>query len=129
MGIRSLTHVFDDGKPILCLYRQFDGYPNGHGAEVAAILSSAPFVNGIRDEKPCFNGMGCFAAQLVAALKTKPGGFYLFPMQSKDCGEKYVYEVHGGFEKPVTVKCTDTVTTLYNGDIAGFVEFCKKGSE
>ena len=34
MGTRSLTYVYDDysvNTPIMCMYRQHDGYPTGHG--------------------------------------------------------------------------------------------------
>ena len=38
MGTRSLTYVYDDysvNTPIMCMYRQYDGYPTGHGAELS----------------------------------------------------------------------------------------------
>ena len=31
MGTRSLTYVYENEAPIICMYRQFDGYPSGHG--------------------------------------------------------------------------------------------------
>lgn len=31
MGTRSLTVMKDTGNEIAVLYRQFDGYPEGHG--------------------------------------------------------------------------------------------------
>jgi hypothetical protein len=27
MGTRSLTYVYDDKTPVVCMYRQFDGIP------------------------------------------------------------------------------------------------------
>ena len=40
MGTRSLTYVYDDNNdPIICMYRQFDGYPTGHGSELADFLT------------------------------------------------------------------------------------------
>ena len=40
MGTRSLTFVYNDNKkPIINLYRQYDGYPSGHGAELAEFLA------------------------------------------------------------------------------------------
>jgi hypothetical protein len=61
MGTRSLTFVYnEDGKKILNMYRQFDGYPSGHGAELATFLNSATMVNGYAGkDAPQFNGMGC----------------------------------------------------------------------
>ena len=40
MGTRSLTFVYEGEKPIVNMYRQFDGYPSGHGAELAEFLNS-----------------------------------------------------------------------------------------
>ena len=47
MGTRSLTYVFDGDQPILCLYRQYDGYVAGHGREVAEFLRGNQVVNGL----------------------------------------------------------------------------------
>ena len=46
MGTRSLTFVYEENKPIINMYRQFDGYPEGHGAELAEFLLSGEMVNG-----------------------------------------------------------------------------------
>jgi hypothetical protein len=35
MGTRSLTFVYDGDEPMINMYRQFDGYPSGHGSELA----------------------------------------------------------------------------------------------
>jgi hypothetical protein len=49
MGTRCLTKVYDEDTEILCLYRQFDGYPKGgHGDELTAFLSGMKITNGIR---------------------------------------------------------------------------------
>ena len=104
MGTRSLTFVYDSyrmniGKlvhePIINFYRQYDGYPTGHGAELAEFLSGGHIVNGIplgKDAK-FFNGMGDLAAQLVAHFKQEAGGFYLYPVTTKDCGQDYEYRL------------------------------------
>lgn len=94
MGTRCLTRVFEDGKEILCMYRQFDGYPDGHGDELAKFLAPITVVNGIGGtNKNIANGMGCLAAQLVASFKTEPGGFYIMAPGTKDVGEQYTYHV------------------------------------
>lgn len=106
MGTRSLTHVIqtymDGGKekknPIMTMYRQYDGYPNGMGLELAKFLNSGEMVNGIGvGQTNVFNGAGCLAAQLVAHFKQGPGGFYLYKPMIKNCGEEYVYEVYTGW--------------------------------
>ena len=38
MGTRSLTFVYDEQEAIINMYRQYDGYPTGHGAELAEFL-------------------------------------------------------------------------------------------
>ena len=79
MGTRSNTVVINGGVKLLNLYRQFDGYPSGHGAELAAFLAPITMVNGLgpNSDAVLANGMGCLAAQLVAHFKTAPGGFYI----------------------------------------------------
>jgi hypothetical protein len=99
MGTRSLTHVHDDdGKTLVTIYRQFDGYPEGLGQEYADLFSGFMIVNGISggEGDKAANGMGCLAAQLVAHMKKKIGNVYLYPPDSKDCGEEYVYHIRQG---------------------------------
>ena len=99
MGTRSLTRVFDrDGAEIMCMYRQHDGYPEGHGHELSDLLASKQIVNGIRsdaDITKIANGIGCLAAQIVAHFKSDSavGGIYLYPPGTNDCGEEYEYHV------------------------------------
>ena len=78
MGTRSTTRVVCGNVTLVVLYRQFDGYISGHGAELAAFLSTQRLTNGIPlREKPgegkvWSNGPGCLAAQLVAHFKKGP---------------------------------------------------------
>jgi len=73
MGTRSLTRVFDsNGSELLCMYRQYDGYLSGHGAELAKFLTGGEVVDGLSYRKTSsklFNGAECLAAQLVAWFK------------------------------------------------------------
>ena len=98
MGTRSLTALQDnDGQEIAVLYRQLDGYPEGHGAELAKYLKPFHVVNGfgLGDKKgKAANGMSCLAAQLIAKFKRDIGGFYLHPAGTRDCGEEYIYTVY-----------------------------------
>ena len=100
MGTRSLTFVYDSYKakngklvhrPIINLYRQYDGYPSGHGAEIAEFLAPFKVGNGLGagDNTNFANGMGCLAAQLVAKFKDGAGQFYLYPTDAVDCGQDY----------------------------------------
>ena len=104
MGTRSLTRVFEKwedtkGKkqrqPIVCMYRQYDGYPSGHGQDLAQFLEPFTIVNGIGldDKRKIANGMGCLAAQLIAHFKDCPGNIYLYATDAKDCWQEYEYEI------------------------------------
>ena len=106
MGTRSLTYVYENykdeqgnkvEKPIICLYRQYDGYPTGHGAELADYLNGMYVVNGLGvqdQDKKIANGMGCLAAQLVANFKTEAGQFYLHvPELNRDDWQEYEYHI------------------------------------
>lgn len=97
MGTRSLTIMQDEhGKEIVVLYRQFDGYPEGHGADLKEFLSDMAIVNGISSRTPekAANGMGCLAAQIVVHFKAGIGNFYLHPAGTRDAGEEYIYTVY-----------------------------------
>ena len=121
MGTRSLTFVYEENKAILNMYRQFDGYPSGHGQELAEFLLSGEMVNGIPVgvDKLFFNGMGCFAAQLIVNFKKSAGGFYIYPIESNNCWQEYEYHI---YEDTVVVKNPDEV--IFNGTWKEFYDFC-----
>jgi hypothetical protein len=141
MGTRALTFVFsEEGEKIINLYSQYDGYPSGHGAELAEFLNSGRVVNGINGigKERQFNGMGCLAAQLVANFKNGAGGFYLYPVTSKDCGQDYeyhIYNIDGEFKIEVYYcGCNmfgmsgdpKDVEVVFSGTLEEFIEFCKE---
>jgi len=90
MGTRSLTVVQENGKDICVLYRQYDGYPEGHGMELCKFLEGMTITNGIGGSNTA-NGMGCLAAQIVANFKQDIGQFYLYPSGTRNVGEEYIY--------------------------------------
>lgn len=98
MGTRSITRVQENGKTLLAVYRQYDGYLSGHGNDLAEFLADRTVVNGIRigTERQVFNGPGCLAAQLVAFLKkdeyNKAGSIYIVPADSDS--EEYDYNIN-----------------------------------
>lgn len=103
MGTRSLTIMQDsweNHKEIAILYRQFDGYPEGHGKELAEFLNGIVIVNGIGCDLPhkIANGGTCLAAQIVTHFKDEPGNFYLLPAHTRNCGEEYIYIVTPDYE-------------------------------
>lgn len=94
MGTRSLTYVYDGYlNPILAMYRQMDGYPEGHGKELFDFLIDIEIVNGFSSgqKEPFANGLGCLAAQLVAHFKKGPGDIYLQPPSEEDFDNDYTY--------------------------------------
>ena len=113
MGTRSLTYieesyetaiadeennneVHETKQNILCMYRQYDGYLSGHGAELAEFLQDFNVVNGYNSGTPerSANGMGCLAAQLIAHFKDGIGNIYIHEPNDSDCGEEYTYTIY-----------------------------------
>ncbi len=83
MGTRSMTYVCGEDRILCAIYRQFDGYPDGHGQDLFNLLKERKIANGIpagTDLKTwsMSNGMGCLAARLVGDLKHgQIGNIYL----------------------------------------------------
>ncbi len=107
MGTRCLT-VFkeEDGTEIAVLYRQHDGYPDGHGKDLADFLDGKVIVNGISGDNTkdtAFNGMPCLAASVVAHFKDDIGSFYLYPAGTRDMGEDYIYTITQSDGQPFIV--------------------------
>jgi hypothetical protein len=120
MGTRSLTFVYDGNSAIINMYRQFDGYPTGHGQELADFLDGFEIVNGYGKVKPKIaNGMGCLAAQMIAHFKQSVGGFYIHPVTDTDCWQDYEYHV---YENKVVVKNPSEV--IFEGTWSKFNSFC-----
>ena len=140
MGTRSLTYVYDEqGERIINLYRQYDGYPTGHGQELAKFLNSGRMVNGLDGlgKERQFNGAGCLAAQLVAHFKKESGGFYLYPTETEDCGQDFEYHImyDDGTLKIKVYNCgvnffgltqDDTYEPIFEGSLTEFTEFCRE---
>ena len=143
MGTRSLTFVYSESKsgekatPIMNMYRQYDGYPSGHGAELAEFLSGGRLVNGLSGmgKERQFNGMGCLAAQMVANFKDGAGSFYLYPVTTTDCGQDYEYHVRNidGEFKITVFNCgvnffgltqSEQHDKIFEGNLSQFAEFC-----
>lgn len=120
MGTRSLTFVYDGDVPVINIYRQYDGYPSGHGHELAQFLDSKTLVNGFGKQNSFeANGMGCLAAQLIVQLKHGVGGIYIYPVTSTDCFQDYEYHV---YEDRVVVK--DPTAVIFEGTWEEFGQFC-----
>ena len=134
MGTRSLTYVYDsDEQPIMCMYRQFDGYPTGHGSELAHFLLPFKIVNGHKvDAKmgKVANGMGCLAAQLVANFKTDVGNIYLYSPKLKiDAMQEYEYHITENSVKIVLPGWEEPNEVIFEGSYEEFFDFCQEKVE
>lgn len=105
MGTRSTTRFCQEGKGnktgkcIGAIYRQYDGYPEGHGNDLAACLKGRVIVNGFQGQttKEAFNGMTCLGAYVIGKLKgDQIGNIYLTDEKDR---QEYNYIVYPG--KPV----------------------------
>ena len=96
MSTRALTVVYNNyDEPLVVIYCYSDGYPEGHGADLARILKDRAIVNGIEipGQKNASNGMGCLAATIVAKLKKGIGEIYLRSDSERDYGQDYEYHI------------------------------------
>lgn len=94
MSTRSVLEVKDEeGKSLVKIYRQSDGYPTGRGQDLKDLFQDAKFCNGIGsgNNENTHNGMGCFAASVVMKEKQEAGigGIYLY--SGPVTGEEYGY--------------------------------------
>lgn len=111
MGTRSLTIMKDNGSEIAVMYRQYDGYPSGHGKELAEFLSGFEIVNGFGNTNgKIANGGFCLAAQIIAHFKNGVGGFYLRKAGARKLWEEYRYYVDAIPGKPVQLKISEVGT-------------------
>ena len=141
MSTRSLTFVYDGlGETVnsaaVCMYRQRDGYPSGHGKILAEFL--LPFKIGIGlgidATEQLANGAGCLAAQIVARFKQHPGGIYLKPVRSTDCWQDYEYHIFVGGETVfIRVKQNNgggkRKKEIFFGNREDFLAFCSKEND
>lgn len=128
MGARSLTVVNDtDGSEIIVMYRQMDGYPEGHGLELANFLKGMDIITrGInpKDTRRIANGMSCLAAQIICHFKTGPGGIYLHSSGSRNICEEYIYTIWCDDNHVVKMLVTtdDESEILFTGEPIAFIE-------
>jgi len=133
MGTRSNTIVYDGADKLVNIYRQYDGYPSGHGAELAQFLIPITMVNGMgagADPGTAANGAGCLAAQLIKHLKDGPGGIYIDNPKARD--NDFTYEIHADTFKPeqgIEVKVFSGRKKLFTGGPEQFTKFCKEFEE
>ncbi len=125
MGTRSLTRViprqkglsYGEGhnhveKSVINMYRQYDGYPTGHGIDLAEFLDDFKVVNELGADSyksRIANGASCLAAQLVQHFKDGPGNVYLEAVNGEpgDSWEEYIYTVYPKEGEPLYISIYD----------------------
>ena len=133
MGTRSNTLVIETGHKsdivLANIYRQFDGYPSGHGLALAEFILPIKVVNGISDMKAnVANGAGCFAAQLVAHLKTGPGNIYLEDPNQVEFDHDFTYKIRIDTYQPskgIRIEVFEGGAKVFKGAPGAFLDFCK----
>ena len=125
MGTRSITRVFEGSdRAAVIIYRQHDGYPEGHGLDLAGFLKGRRLVDGLApgaDGAEVSNGMGCLAASLICALKTGPGGIYLTP--DSDEQEEYEYDIRAK-GADIFLRVRKWGEQIFDGNLERFAAFC-----
>lgn len=84
MSTRATLSFYDDGRPLVSLYKHWDGYPrngeHGFGKQIADWMQKVALTIGVgksNDEIFYANGMGCLAAKFIADFKSEPGDLYV----------------------------------------------------
>lgn len=118
MGTRSTTKIYDGNDLILSLYKQYDGYPDGWGKELKDFLKSGKFTNGFSstdaNSSTVFNGIGCFALQLVSHFKGGCGGLYATTAEDSQAYNYVIRYIHneketnlGNKGDKITIECKE----------------------
>lgn len=146
MGTRVLVNVFQGDRQLVCIYRQFDGYPDGMGKDLAKFFLDSKIINGIggndRQEhvdsftQPFsgngrrFNSVQCLGAQLVHYLKgskipeiPEVGNVYLYPAGTTDAGQEWVYNITVDENDEITIEVLDVWdgSVWFIGDVENFI--------
>jgi hypothetical protein len=101
MGTSCIIKVSENPKesikPLMKIYKKYDGYPVGIGNEILSCLNNGDvkIINGYgsnQNTPKYFNGMGCLSAHLVGCLKSDIGDVYIQSINEEDdldCDYKY----------------------------------------
>lgn len=142
MGTRSITYIYDNDHkeaPVAAIYRQYDGYPSGHGRDLAKFFENLVIVNGIPlgSKQRMSNGAGDLAAQLITHFKSEQkneaGGFYLM-YNHKDPNninayQDYSYRIYADVASQIQVVVEGYDGEIFRGDAGSFEVFCNQKEE
>lgn len=116
MGTRSTITINDEKNlPLVNLYQQYDGYLSGVGADLKEKFGQTQIINGFNSQQAgeYANGMGCFAAQVIAQFKRGIDNAYIVPIGQVE-EYNYTLSVKDG-RIAVVVKAGDV---LFDGMLA-----------
>ena len=122
MGTHCSIHVkenYGDNTPYLMIYTQFDGYFSGVGKNIKLKFANHQIVDGYNSSNTMentANGIGCFAAQLVAHLKTRIGNIYI---ENSEQIESYHYVLYCRDNK-IYISASINSEEMYNGPLCDF---------
>ena len=90
------------------VYKHYDGYPQGHPLDLAKFLKGFSVVNGLgQDTHKVANGLGCLAAQYIAAFKMKAGDIYVESPDTERDWIEYITYVWGDDGKGIWMSIFD----------------------
>ena len=90
------------------VYKHYDGYPQGHPVDLAKYLKDFKIVNGLgMDTYQIANGLGCLAAQYVAAFKINAGDLYVENPDTQHSDIEYITYVWGTENKDIWMSIFD----------------------
>lgn len=116
MGTRSKTSFIekrgDKLTHLVSIYRQYDGYIEGIGHEIANYILNKEIVNGIklgdRETNKKANGFTCLIAQFIRDFKTEIGNLYI---TTEDNIQEYNYDIIFDNDLYFSKGFNDTVNT------------------
>jgi len=105
------------------MYRHCDGYPSGHGAELAEFLKPIKIVGGVGPVGTA-NGAWELAALMVVKFKNGQGHIYLTDRNDNDQSYEYVVRV---LYDEITITCRRPKArkNLFHGSVEDFEAWCK----
>jgi hypothetical protein len=118
-----------DAKPLINLYRQYDGYVEGHGAKLADFLNGMYVVNGLgldNENKKISQWHGLFSRlKLILTLKMVLVSFtYTHQRVGMDCWQEYEYHI---YSDKVIIKAYED--NIFEGTWQEFIDYVARTSK
>ena len=130
MGTRSNTLIVEEGEQLVNMYRQMDGYLEGHGAELLAFLEPITMVDGINlhGDPSQANGGECLAAQMIAYFKKGVGNIYIDRplLQQEDYVNDFTYTIIPHITGGIQVTVHEYQDQIFDGTIPQFKKFIEE---